>query len=148
VSDSGNWTNQNVVFTKSLGDMFPLAKLILKGALQRDECRGAHYKPDFAMPGLHATDPAEKRREAEQWCDRFEANTRRWLKSTVAKCGEGGEPDISYQDVDTSLIPPRPRRYGLVGGEMIEEVWNERQKKAGTVGEGQGKQPAYAGAAS
>jgi succinate dehydrogenase / fumarate reductase flavoprotein subunit len=131
VSDTGNWTNQNVVFTKSLGDMFPLAKLILKGALQRDECRGAHYKPDFAMPGLAATDPVEKRREAELWCDRFEDNTRRWLKTTVAKCGPGGEPQISYEDVDTSLIPPRPRLYGLVGAEMIEEVWNERQKRRG-----------------
>jgi succinate dehydrogenase / fumarate reductase flavoprotein subunit len=66
----------------------------------------------------------------------------------VAKYGEGGEPEITYQDVDTSLTPPRPRLYGLVGGEMIEEVWNDRQKKAGTGGEGQGKQPAYAGAAS
>ena len=148
VSDSGNWTNQNVVFTKSLGDMFPLAKLVLKGALQRDECRGAHYKPDFAMPGLHATDLVEKRREAEQWCDRFEANTRRWLKSTVAKCGVGGEPEITYEDVDTSLMPPRPRLYGLVGGEMIEEVWKERQKLAGVSGDGQEKQPAYAGSAS
>ena len=37
LSDTGNWTNQNVVFTKSLGDMFPIAKLILKGALLRDE---------------------------------------------------------------------------------------------------------------
>jgi succinate dehydrogenase / fumarate reductase flavoprotein subunit len=130
VSDSGNWTNQNVVFTKSLGDMFPLAKVILKGALQRDECRGAHYKPDFSMPGIHATAPAEKRREAEQWCDRFEANTRRWLKSTVAKQGAGGEPEISYEDVDTSLTPPRPRLYGLVGAEVIEEVWKERQQQA------------------
>jgi succinate dehydrogenase / fumarate reductase flavoprotein subunit len=129
VSDSGNWTNQNVVFTKSLGDMFPLAKLILKGALLRDECRGAHYKPEFAMPGIHATDPAEKRREAEGWCDRFEESTRRWLKSTVARCGGGGEPEISYEPVDTSLLPPRPRLYGLVGGEMIEEVWKERQSR-------------------
>ena len=47
LSDTGNWTNQNVVFTKALRDMFPLAKAILKGALQRDECRGAHFKPDF-----------------------------------------------------------------------------------------------------
>jgi len=146
VSDSGNWTNQNVVFTKSLGDMFPLAKLILKGALQRDECRGAHYKPDFAMPDIHATDPAEKRREAEAWCDRFEASTRRWLKSTVAKCGPEGEPEISYQDVDTSLMPPRPRLYGLVGGEEIEEVWKERQRAAGVGGDAQKKSPAYAGA--
>jgi succinate dehydrogenase / fumarate reductase flavoprotein subunit len=127
VSDTGNWTNQNVVFTKALGDMFPIAKLILKGALLRDECRGAHFKPDFAMPGLAATDAVGKRREAEQWCDRFEANTRRWLKSTIASCGADGSPEISYQDIDTSLIPPRPRLYGLVGAEAIEEVWKERQ---------------------
>jgi succinate dehydrogenase / fumarate reductase flavoprotein subunit len=127
VSDTGNWTNQNVVFTKALGDMFPVAKLILKGALLRDECRGAHFKPDFAMPGLSATDPAGKRREAEEWCDRFAANTRKWLKSTIATCGPDGSPEISYQDVDTSLIPPRPRLYGLVGAEAIEEVWRERQ---------------------
>jgi succinate dehydrogenase / fumarate reductase flavoprotein subunit len=126
VSDTGNWTNQNVVFSKSLGDMFPVAKLILKGALMRDECRGAHFKPDFAMPGIVATDPAEQRREAEAWCERFEENTRRWLKSTIARPGADGHPEISYEDVDTSLIPPRPRLYGLVGGDVIEQVWKER----------------------
>ncbi len=77
LSDTGNWTNQNVVFTKSLRDMFPVAKTILRGALQRDECRGAHFKPDFCMPGLEATDPAQRRHEAEGWCDKFEENTRR-----------------------------------------------------------------------
>ena len=137
VSDTGNWTNQNVVFTKALGDMFPVAKLILKGALLRDECRGAHFKPDFAMPGLSATDPEGRRREAEEWCDRFEANTRRWLKSTIAECDADGNPRISYQDVDTSLIPPRPRLYGLVGGDEIEEAWKQRQAR---------RQPALAGA--
>jgi len=139
LSDTGNWTNQNVVFTKSLGDMFPIAKLILKGALLRDECRGAHYKPEFAMPGIAATDPAEQRAEAEQWCDRFEANTRKWLKSTIGTHGADGHPVITYEDVDTTLIPPRPRLYGLVGGEVIEEVWKERQAAAAelaTVGAG------------
>ncbi|MFN9367417.1 MAG: succinate dehydrogenase flavoprotein subunit [Planctomycetia bacterium] len=130
LSDTGNWTNQNVVFTKAVGDMFPLAKLILKGALLRDECRGAHFKPEFAMPGLAATDPVGRRREAEQWCDRFEANTRRWLKTTIASCEPDGSPRISYQDIDTSLIRPRPRLYGLVGAEAIEEVWKERQAAA------------------
>ena len=132
VSDTGNWTNQNVVFTKSLGDMFPIAKLILKGALLRDECRGAHFKPAFAMPGLAATDPVEKRREAEEWCDSFQANTEKWLKSTIAACGPDGDPEISYREIDTSLIPPRPRLYGLVGGDAIEEVWKERQERAAT----------------
>jgi succinate dehydrogenase / fumarate reductase flavoprotein subunit len=126
LSDTGTWTNQNVVFTKALRDMFPLAKAILKGALQRDECRGAHYKPEFALPGLTATSPAEHRREAEIWCDRFEANTKKWLKSTIATLKDG-EPELTYDDVDTSLIPPRPRLYGLVGAEMIEEVWKQRQ---------------------
>jgi len=130
LSDTGNWTNQNVVFTKSLGDMFPIAKLILKGALLRDECRGAHYKPEFAMPGIEATDPAEQRAEAERWCDRFEENTRKWLRSTIGTHTADGHPEISYEEVDTSLIPPRPRLYGLVGGEIIEQVWKERQTVA------------------
>jgi succinate dehydrogenase / fumarate reductase flavoprotein subunit len=34
---------------------------------------------------------------------------------------------LTYEDIDTSIIPPRPRLYGLVGGEVIEEVWRERQ---------------------
>jgi succinate dehydrogenase / fumarate reductase flavoprotein subunit len=145
LSDTGNWTNQNVVFTKALADMFPLAKAILKGALQRDECRGAHYKPEFAMPGLTADDPAERRREAEGWCDKFEENSRRWLKTTVATCGPNGDPELTYEDVDTSLIPPRPRLYGLVGAEVIEEVWKRRQAAA-TAADGNGQPSNGAGA--
>jgi succinate dehydrogenase / fumarate reductase flavoprotein subunit len=132
LSDTGNWTNQNVVFTKALVDMFPLAKTVLKGALQRDECRGAHFKPDFAMPGLDAKDAPERRRQAERWCTEFEANTAKWLKSTIATCGPDGEPTITYEEVDTTLIPPRPRLYGLVGAEVIEEVWRERQQQKTT----------------
>jgi succinate dehydrogenase / fumarate reductase flavoprotein subunit len=147
LSDTGNWTNQNVVFTKALQDMFPVAKTILLGALKRDECRGAHYKPDFSMPGLEATEAGQRRREAEQWCDRFEENTRRWLKTTVAKLSSEGEPQLSYEEVDTSLIPPRPRLYGLVGADMIEQVWNERQaKRFGSTGPNGNGQPNCTGA--
>jgi succinate dehydrogenase / fumarate reductase flavoprotein subunit len=128
-----------VVFTRALQDMFPLAKAILLGALERDECRGAHYKPAFAMPGIEHADPSEKRRLAEMWCDRFEENTRRWLKTTVATCGPDGDPQITYEDVDTSLIPPRPRLYGLAGAEAIDEVWRQRQAaRAATSGNGNG----------
>jgi succinate dehydrogenase / fumarate reductase flavoprotein subunit len=130
LSDTGNWTNQNVLFTKSLRDMFPIAKAILAGALQRDECRGAHYKPAFDMPGIAAdADPAEKRRQAQAWCDAFEEKNRKWLKSTIAEFDANGDPTLRYEDVDTSLIPPRPRLYGLVGAELIEEVWKERSAK-------------------
>jgi len=126
LSDTGTWTNQNVMYTKALSDMFPVAKAILKGALARDECRGAHYKPAFEMAGIHTDDPAEKRRQAEKWCDEFEEKNRQWLKSTIATIDKAGEPTLTYEEVDTSLIPPRPRLYGLVGAEVIEEVWKER----------------------
>jgi succinate dehydrogenase / fumarate reductase flavoprotein subunit len=125
LSDHGNWTNQNVIFAKSVLDMFPLAKTILKGALQRDECRGAHFKPAFQKPSLTSEEPTERRRQAEQWCDAFEENNRKYLKSTIATW-DGNQPQITYEDVDTSSIPPRPRLYGLVGAEVIEEVWKER----------------------
>jgi succinate dehydrogenase / fumarate reductase flavoprotein subunit len=137
LSDTGQWTNQNVVFTKALRDMFPLAKCIVLGALKRDECRGAHYKPEFSMPDLAATDPAEKRREAEQWIDRFDENTRKWLKTTVATWSSDGQPHLTYEDVDTTLITPRPRLYGLVGAEVIEEVWKQRQASKAHDGNGQ-----------
>ncbi len=127
LSDSGHWTNQNVLFAKTVQDMFPIAKCILKGALLRDECRGAHYKPAYEKPSLTSEDPVERRRQAEVWCDEFEANNAKFLKSTIATWNDQTQqPDISYEDVDTSLIPPRPRLYGLVGAEEIEKVWNER----------------------
>ncbi|MEO9932081.1 succinate dehydrogenase flavoprotein subunit [Rhodopirellula bahusiensis] len=130
LADTGSWTNQNVIFAKSLQDMFPLAKALLKGALRRDECRGAHFKPDFKKPSLTSEDPVERRRQAEAWCDEFEANNEKYLKSTVATWNAStNQPDLAYEDVDTTLIPPRPRLYGLVGAEAIEEVWNERAAK-------------------
>jgi succinate dehydrogenase / fumarate reductase flavoprotein subunit len=124
--DRGAWTNQSVTFTRALADMIMMARVIARGALMRDECRGAHYKPDFEIPSPQADDPAELRREAEEWCRRFKArrttngSSRRWLSTTAAM-------KFAYEDVDTSLIPPRPRTYGLKGAEIIEQVWREMQ---------------------
>jgi succinate dehydrogenase / fumarate reductase flavoprotein subunit len=87
------------------------------------------------MPSLSAADPEERRREAERWCDRFDEGTRRWLKTTIAEW-TGDDVRISYEEVDTSLIPPRPRLYGLVGADVITEVWKERQKRAALGGNG------------
>src|SRR3954464_12716594 len=47
LSDTGMWTNQNLSFTRALRDMILQAEAILKGALQRNESRGAHFKPAF-----------------------------------------------------------------------------------------------------
>ena len=129
LSDTGSWTNQNVIFTKAVQDMFPVALGILKGARMRDESRGAHYKPAFSPPSLKSTEPAERLREAEAWCDDFEANNKKFLNSTICTW-DGTEPVHSFEPLDTRLLPPRPRLYGLVGAEAIEQVWKERLAKA------------------
>jgi succinate dehydrogenase / fumarate reductase flavoprotein subunit len=131
LSDTGSWTNQNVIFTKAVQDMFPVALGILKGARMRDESRGAHYKPAFSQPSLKSTEPAERLREAEAWCDDFEANNKKFLNSTICTW-DGTEPVHSFEPVDTRLLPPRPRLYGLVGAEAIEQVWKERLAQAKT----------------
>jgi len=41
---------------------------------------------------------------------RFAENNVKWLKSTIATYQNGG-PEITYEDVDKSLIAPRPRKY-------------------------------------
>ncbi len=125
LADTGNWTNQNLSLARVLGDMIDLAKAIVKGALLRDECRGAHYKPEFDIRAPTADDPAELRRQADEWCRTFQAKNEKWLKTTIATYTPDG-PEISYEEVDTSLIPVRPRTYGLKGAEIIEEVWQEK----------------------
>lgn len=121
LADKGAWTNQNLSFTRALGDMLILAKVIALGAMQRDECRGAHYKPDFDIAGL---DPAAGNltEQARKWCQSFKVRNDRWLKSTIAVHSADG-PRLSYEEVDTSLISPRPRTYGLKGAEEIERLW-------------------------
>ncbi|GMU21793.1 MAG: succinate dehydrogenase flavoprotein subunit [Phycisphaerae bacterium] len=128
ISDTGNWTNQNLSFTRALGDMLVLAKVIARGALLRNECRGAHYKPDYAIEPPKAGDAESLHQEAVRWCRQFRQQSQEWLKTTIAEYTPDG-PKISYESVDASLIPPRPRTYGLIGAEIIEKVWREMQAK-------------------
>lgn len=121
LADTGKWTNQNLSFTRALGDMLILAKVIAQGALQRDECRGAHYKPDFEIAGLDP-DAGNLADQARKWCEIFKTRNDKWLKTTVAEHGKDG-PKLSYEAVDTSLVHPRPRTYGLKGAEEIERIW-------------------------
>jgi len=89
LSDHTLWSNQTLNFARELGNMLVLARVITLGALARNESRGAHYKPDFP--------------------ERDDAN---WLKTTRANYSNG-EIKLTYEPVDTSLIPPRPRRYDV-----------------------------------
>ena len=47
INDTQNGANQGATFTRQLKNMLHLARVITIGALNRDESRGAHYKPDF-----------------------------------------------------------------------------------------------------
>jgi succinate dehydrogenase / fumarate reductase flavoprotein subunit len=87
VNDHGRWMNQEVSFVRQLWNMIELGRVITIGALQRDESRGAHYKPEFP--------------------ERDDVN---FLKTTIARWTSDG-PALSYDPVDTSLIKPRPRKY-------------------------------------
>lgn len=128
LADTGNWTNQNLSFARALGDMIELAKVIARSALERNECRGAHYKPDYEIPAPRGDDPRTLEVEARRWCEAFAKKNEQWLKTTIAEYTSDG-PKISYEAVDTSLIPPRPRTYGLVGAEIIDRIWRESHQK-------------------
>ena len=129
LSDTGSWTNQNLSFTRALGDMIQLARVVTQGALLRDECRGAHFKPEFQIPSPDSDDPGVLRQQAETWCKAFKEKNDKWLKTTLAEHTPDG-PKFSYEPVDVSLIPPRPRTYGLKGAEIIEEVWRKMSPSA------------------
>ncbi|MGN6725719.1 MAG: hypothetical protein ACTHLZ_07350, partial [Tepidisphaeraceae bacterium] len=93
LSDTGMYTNQNLSFARALGDMIINAEALLKGALSRNESRGAHYKPEFP--------------------ERDDVN---YLKTTIAIWNKSAdEVEIKYAPVDTSLVTPRPRTYGKTG---------------------------------
>jgi succinate dehydrogenase / fumarate reductase flavoprotein subunit len=104
--DDASWNNQPVLFLNQLWNMLELAKIIVKSALLRDECRGCHYKPEFEIK--EPKDP--KSREYQEYLRLWKENNDRWLKATIARYTSKG-PEISYEEVDVSLIKPQIRRY-------------------------------------
>ena len=87
INDSNMWATMSLPHARQLNNMLDLARVITLGALNRNESRGAHYKPDFP--------------------NRDDNN---FLKTTIAEySGEG--PVLSYESVDVSLAKPRKRDY-------------------------------------
>ncbi|MDH3528441.1 MAG: succinate dehydrogenase flavoprotein subunit, partial [Acidobacteriota bacterium] len=87
INDSNLWATQAVPHARQLWNMLQLARVITLGALNRDESRGAHYKPEFP-----------------------DRNDDEWLKTTIAEYSEEA-PVFSYEAVDVSEIEPRQRDY-------------------------------------
>ncbi|MEM1502339.1 succinate dehydrogenase flavoprotein subunit [Domibacillus sp. 8LH] len=89
INDTAKWSNQGAMFTRQLKNMLHLARVMTIGALNRNESRGAHYKPDFP-----------------------DRNDEEFMKTTMATfTGENTAPSFHYEDIDVSLIPPRKRDY-------------------------------------
>ena len=109
LGESSTWANQTLAFARQVKDMIALARVLARSALERNECRGAHYKPEFKLPIPEGRFPGDP--EFEDYRTRWKANNERWLKTTIAEHTQTG-PRISYQDVDTSVYPPtQPRDY-------------------------------------
>ncbi len=87
INDSNLWATQAVPHARQLNNMLELARVITLGALNRNESRGAHYKPDFP----------------ERDDDNF-------MKTTIAEYSAEA-PVLSYEAVDVSLVEPRKRDY-------------------------------------
>lgn len=131
VPDTSTRANQGAQFVRHLRNMLILARVVAQGAKNRDESRGAHFKPDF------------KQRDDQNW-----------LRTTMALYKEDGKRStVDYvraleypllgktmratDDVDVSLVKPRPRRYETAGA-----------ASAAVTGEGDARSQKTASAAS
>ena len=97
LTDHSPFANREISFINQLRNMLVIARVMTRGALLRDESRGAHYKVRDLSKGL----------TEENAYPRDDAN---FLKTTIADHAPDG-PQISYAPVDISLIQPRARKY-------------------------------------
>jgi succinate dehydrogenase / fumarate reductase flavoprotein subunit len=89
INDTAKWSNQAATFTRQLQNMLQLSRVVTLGAYNRNESRGAHYKPDFP-----------------------DRNDEEFLKTTMAAfVDKKTAPSFHYEEVDVSLIKPRKRDY-------------------------------------
>lgn len=87
INDSNLWATQAVPHARQLKNMLELARVITLGALNRNESRGAHYKPEFP-----------------------DRNDEEYMKTTIAEYSTEA-PVFSYEPIDVSLVEPRKRDY-------------------------------------
>ena len=89
LDDTSRFANQTYAFANQFHYMLDLALIITKGALNRNEFRGSHYKQEFP-----------------------ERDDAQWLKTTIATFDPSSDdPKISYEAVDTRHLDPISRDY-------------------------------------
>ena len=115
INDSNLWATQAVPHARQLKNMLELARVITLGALNRDESRGAHYKPDFP-----------------------DRDDERFMKTTIAEWS-AESPILSYEAVDVGLIEPRKRDY--TSGKAKSAVANQAENSGLPVPDGAAQVP-------
>ncbi|XAL99844.1 FAD-binding protein [Phycisphaeraceae bacterium D3-23] len=90
LGDQGHWTNQNLSFTRALGDMLIYAEAMLLAGIDRKESRGCHY-----------------------CSDQDGRNDEKYMKTAVCQYDPAtGQHAVKWEDVPIPLIEPRIRDYG------------------------------------
>ena len=99
--------------------MLKLALCVAKGALERTESRGAHFREDFT------------KRDDENW-----------LKRTIATWTNPNDtmPTLSYEEIDISKMemPPAFRGYGKKGAIILNPLSEKREEEIAKIKESLG----------
>lgn len=89
INDKSRFANKSFAFAHRFDSMLAISEVITKGALLRNESRGAHFKPEYP-----------------------ERDDSKWLKTTLATYDASTDgPSISYEEVKTPYLKPIPRDY-------------------------------------
>ncbi len=109
LGDAASWTNQTLSYTRAIGDMLVLAEVIVKGGILREESRGSHYRLDFP-----------------------DRNDEKFLKTTVVSYQPGSDDphQVTFRDVDTRFVKPRPRTYGKTDTKNAESTKSDQPETA------------------
>lgn len=89
IHDNAGWANAEPFFMRTLYNQLILARAVIRSALERDESRGSHYKPDFPK--------------------RDDAN---WMKNILSSYTKDG-PKFEFEQVEARYIKPIERRYDV-----------------------------------
>jgi succinate dehydrogenase / fumarate reductase flavoprotein subunit len=93
IDDKGEKFNSDLMEAVELGHLLDFAEVIVLGALERKECRGAHHRKDFEKDGKGIRDDVN------------------WLKHTLAFRDADGKIRLDYKPVVITTMQPKERKY-------------------------------------